>query len=568
MRALELILLLLALSAGLRLVAEWLHVPYPSLLVVGGALLAITPGLPQVALPPDTLFLIFVPPLLYWGAVTYPPRDVRRRAGAIIRLAVVLVLVSMCAVAIAVHEWDPAFTWPAAFALGAIVSPPDPVAVLSMMRALRLPRVVETLLEGEGLFNDVTALVAYRIAVAAAVTGEFSAWHAAREFAFAAIVGVVFGTAVGMLVFQVHRLARTVIVAEMAVSLLTPFASYLGAEAVGASGVLAVVATGLYTSRRVPRIVGPQARLQAVVVWDVVTFLLESLVFILVGLELPKVVHQLDRPAFFGLLREAILVTVVLIVVRVLWVPSGAYTARMIARRIYHPSPERLRFGEVAFVSWAGLRGGDSLVIALALPFTIASGAPFPAREQIVFITFSVIFATLVIVGPTLPIVARLLRLERGAGEAAEEVHARLAAVEAGLRVLDLPEVSKSSNPEVLRYLRRRHVQRARRWASREARTDDSETPWLDHDHETAAPSHESGELDDERAAEYRRVRNAMIDAELDTVLDLRDQGAIDDTVMRRIQRDLDFEAMMLEAREPVVEPPSEAGSTMQKDGG
>jgi Na+/H+ antiporter len=562
--ALELILLLLAVSAGLRLVAERLRVPYPSVLVVGGVALAVTPGLPQVDLPPEILFLIFVPPLLYWAAVTYPLRDVRREAGPILRLAVVLVLVSMIAVAVTVHTWDSAFTWPAAFALGAIVAPPDPIAVVSMMRTLRLPRSVRSVLEGEGLFNDVTALVAYRIAVAAAVTGEFNAWRVAGDFLFAAAVGIAVGIAIAMIVLRIHRLARAVPSVEMTVSLVTPFAAYLGAERVGASGVLAVVATGLYTARRFPRIVRPQARVQAVAMWNVVSFLLESLVFILVGLELPNVAHVFVRWPFASLLREALLLTLVAVVARIVWVIPTAYLARIVTRLVRRRRTPLPPLNEVAFVAWAGLRGGDSLVIALALPLTIASGAPFPGREQIILITFVIIFVTLVVQGPALPFVARALRLRPESSDEAEEAHARLVAVEAGLHVLESPATAGSAHPEVVRYLKQRHRQRARRWAAREAQTDDSKAPWLRHDHAVGAPSRGARALDEDRAAEYRRVRSAMIDAELKAVLDLRDNGTIDDDVMRRIQRDLDFESMLLETREPVAADPDDVDEAIE----
>ncbi len=552
MPALELILVLLAAAAGVRLVADRWKIPYPSALVVGGAALALTPGLPRVALPPDTMFLIFVPPLLYWGALTYPLRDVRRQAGPIARLAVILVLVSTCAVAVAVHAIDPVFSWASAFALGAIVSPPDPVTVLAMMRTLRLPSDVQSLLEGEGLFNDVTALVTYRIAVAAAVSGTFAPRDAAAAFAFGAIAGLAIGVAVGFVVLQIHRIAREATAVELTITLLTPFASYLAAEGVGASGVLSVVATGLYVARRFPRVVRPQTRVQSIAMWNVVTFLLEGLLFILVGLELKAVAAVFDRSPFVVLLKEAAIVTLVVIAARVVWMPISAYVVRAVGYAFSKTTPPAPSIRNVAFVAWAGLRGGDSLVIALAIPLHTASGAPFPGRERIIFITFAVLFSTLVLQGPTLPWIARLLGLRRGRSESVEEAHARLAAAEAGLTALAAEASNGSVRPEVARYLRRRHIQRARRWASREGRESRHEAPWLRHEH-TVKPAPEAAEVaDDARAQEYRRLRRVMIQAELDAILDLRDGGSIDDGVMRRIQRDLDFESMLLEAVEPV----------------
>jgi len=557
MAGLELVLLLLAVSAGLRIVADRLTIPYSALLVVGGLALAFMPNLPRVELAPDVLFLVFVPPLLYWGAISFPLRDFWHEFGPIIRLAVIMVLVSTAAVAVTAHAMDPAFTWAAAFALGAIVSPPDPVAVLSIMRNLNAPRAIESILEGEGLLNDAMALILYRMSVAAAVTGAFSARHAVGQFVIAAVGGVAIGAAVGAVVLWVHRLTRSVPVAENTVSLLTPYAAWLPAEFVGASGVVSVVTAGMIVSRYVLNSGRPETRLQNRSMWSIVTFLLESLVFILVGLELPYVTRTLQGYSMMSLLREAAIICACIIVVRLLWVFPSTYIGRRIDRWIRGDNAPLPPWREIFFVAWTGIRGGDSLVIALALPLTVASGAPFPARSQILFITFAVIFLTLVLQGPTLAPIARLLRL-RGDGQSEdEEAHARLTAAEAGLRVLDDENVAKTSQPEVVRYLRQRHRQRARRWATREATRGVHEDGASAHDQALAAPSHDAG-LDERRAAEYRRIRAAMIDAEQESLFDMRDRGVIGDDVVRRVLRDLDLERILLGSPEPVVEPTTE----------
>jgi monovalent cation/hydrogen antiporter len=563
--ALELVLLLLAVSAVLRLVAERLTVPYAAILVVGGLLLALIPGLPQVTLPPEVLFLVFIPPLLYSGAISFSLRDFRREIGPILRLSVVLVLVSTAAVAVVAHALHPAFTWPAAITLGAIVSPPDPVAVLSILRSMRVPRAILSILEGEGLVNDATALVTYRLAIVAAVTGAFSPAQAAVQFLVGAIGGVAIGLLIGAIATRVHRITRTVPVVSNTVSLLTPFASYLLADLVGTSGVLAVVATGMYAARTVPKVLSAETRLQITGTWTVVTFMLESLIFILVGLELPYVARALDRFPLSMLLGEAALVSLCVVLVRIVWVMPTSYLFRALGRWLRHSREPLPTWRAVLFIAWAGLRGGDSLVLALALPLQTASGARFPAREQIIFITFCVIFITLVVQGPTLAPFARLLGFAADEGEAAEDAHARLAAAEAGLRTLDGPEIANSQHPEVVRYLRQRHRQRARRWAAREAEPHDGETEDVahDHDHFTIAPSHDAAALDERRADEYRRVRGAMISAEQEEILDLRDRGVIADDVMRGIQRDLDLETMLLETSEPVIETVSEVPSAI-----
>ena len=563
MAGLELVLLLLGVSAGLRIVAERLMVPYAAVLVVGGLLLAFVPGLPQVTLPPEVLFLVFIPPLLYAGSIAFPLRDFRREIGPILRLSVVMVLVSTAAVAVVAHALHPSFTWAAAITLGAIVSPPDPVAVLSIMRSMRVPRAILSILEGEGLVNDATALVTYRLAITAAVTGGFSASQAATQFLVGAAGGIAIGLLIGAIVVRVHRLTRTVPVVASTVSLLTPFASYLLADIVGASGILSVVATGMYAARSVPKIVGPEIRVQIAGMWTVVTFMLESLVFILVGLELPYVARALDRLPLSTLLGEAAIVSLCVVLVRIAWVMPSTYLFRALGRWLRHSQEPLPAWRSVLFIGWAGLRGGDSLVLALSLPLLTASGARFPAREQIIFITFCVIFMTLVLQGPTLAPFARRLGIVADEEDVAEDAHARLAAAEAGLRTLEDHAIASSEYPEVVRYLRQRHRQRARRWAAREAEPHEGESEDVMHEHFTVAPSHEAAVIDELRAAEYRRVRSAMLGDEQDAILDLRDRGVIADDVMRRIQRDLDLETLLLETSEPVIETVSEVPSAI-----
>jgi Na+/H+ antiporter len=565
MAALELVLLLLAVSAGLRLVAERIRVPYAAILVVGGLLLAFIPGLPQVTLPPEVLFLVFIPPLLYSGAIAYPLRDFRREIGAILRLSVILVLISTAAVAVVAHWLHPSFTWAAAITLGAIVSPPDPVAVLSIMRPLRIPRAIVSILEGEGLINDATALVIYRLALVAAVTGSFSPSQAAIQFLMGGAGGVAIGLLIGVIVGRVHRVTRTVPVVANTVSLLTPFASYLLADLVGASGILAVVATGLYAARTVPKVLGPAIRQQISGTWTVVTFMLESLVFILVGLELPYVARALNRLPLATLLREAALVSLCVVLVRLVWVMPSTYIFRGLGRWFSGSKEPLPSWRWVLFIAWSGLRGADSLVLALSLPLLTASGARFPARDQIIFISFSVIFITLVVQGPTLAPFARWLCIGADEDEGAEDAHGRLVAAEAGLKALEDPAIASSPYPEVVRYLKQRHRQRARRWAAREAEPHEKEPDDVahDHDHFIIAPSHEAAAIDDSRAVEYRRVRSAMLQAEQDAILDLRNRGVIADDVMRNIQRDLDLESLLLETSEPVVETAFEASAAI-----
>lgn len=564
MSGIELVLLLLAVSAALRIVARRLGVPHPVLLAIGGLLIALVPGLPRVEIEPDALFLIFVPPLLYWGARQLSFRDFRHELGPILRLAIIMVFVTTAAVAVVARALDPEFTWAAAFALGAIVAPPDSVAALAITRSLRGPRSIANILEGEGLLNDATALVLYRIAVAAAVSGTFSMSDAAPAFLLAGTGGAVIGLAVGAVSLATSRLSKPVPVVSNTFSLLTPFASYLAADLLGASGVVAAVATGIYMGRQVPRVVEPETRVQNEAMWSVTSFLLESLIFILIGLELPVVKQALASEPLRELLREAGLITACVILVRFVWIWPSAYISSALGRRVFHLDSPPRPWQAILFIGWAGMRGGESLVIALALPFTTSSGAPFPAREKIIFITFVVIFTTLVLQGATAGPLLRSLRLRPDERAGDEEAHARLVAVEAGLRALDDESVERSAYPEVVRYLRQRHRQRARRWAAREERRFRGRSHEGEHEHAFVAPSHYAGELDDERSVEYRRLRSRMIRGEQEAVVALRDQDVIGDDVMRRIQHDLDLESMLLGAPEPVSEPASEVPSAIE----
>jgi CPA1 family monovalent cation:H+ antiporter len=548
------------------MMADRLRIPYAVLLVVGGLLLAFLPGLPEVELAPDTLFLVFVPPLLYAGSRQFPLRDFRRQAGPIVRLSVLMVIVSTVAVAVLAHALDPAFTWPAAITLGAVVSPPDPVAVLSVMRSVRLPQPIESILEGEGLLNDATALVIYRIAVGVAVTGVFSLPRATAQFLFGGAGGIAIGLLIAVIVLRLQRWIRSVPVAESTVSLLTPFAAFVSADVLGASGVLAVVAAGMYIGRVAARDVSPETRFQNEAMWRIVTFLLESLIFILVGLELPYITRALQHYSLAALVREAALVSLCVVLVRLAWVMPSAYIGRLVGRwfRLSHDPLPPWRW--VAFIGWAGLRGGDSMVIALAIPLATASGAPFPARDQILFITFGVIFVTLVLQSPTLaPLVRALAIREDRQEDDDEEAHARLVALEAALGALADPAITSSPHPEIVRYLEQRYRQRARRWAARESRLLEGREHEFVQGHSVAAPSHEAGELDEERILEYRRLRSQSIDAERRAIIALRDQSIIGDRVLRRIQRDLDLEAMLLDTREPVVELPSEGPASLDR---
>ncbi len=545
MQGIELAVVLLIAAAGLRVLAGRLDVPHPVLLVLGGLALATIPGLPRIGFEPETLFLLFVPPLLYLTAFFTSLRDFRAKLGAIARYGTVLVLLTIAAVAWAAHALLPELTWPAAFVLGAIVSPPDPVAAVAVLRRLGAPRDVVTLLEGEGLVNDAAALVAYRIGVAAAVTGAFSPGRAALQFLVTGAGGVIVGLAVGWLIGEVRRRASFPII-ENTISLLTPFLAYIPADQLGLSGVLATVAVGLYLGRRGPRFTRAASRVQAEGTWTMVQFLLESFIFMLVGLELPYVLHGLGSHSLAQLIGYGAVVTLVAIAVRLLYTFTSVLVLRRTRRRGRRAAPS-WRFA--AFVGWTGMRGGDSLVIALALPLATAAGTPFPARDLIIFLTFAVIFCTLVLQGLTLKPLLHRLGLSDSGELYNEEAHARRVVAEAGLRQLEHESERGSErgdevDPDVVRVLRHRYSARVARWSARDRAVHGADDP----DHRALADR--DGTDAERRATGHRRLSMAIIGAERRALIQLRDRGAIGDEVLRRVQRDLDLETMLLEAGE------------------
>ncbi|HET9984454.1 MAG TPA: Na+/H+ antiporter [Longimicrobiales bacterium] len=546
MAGVELILILLAVSAALQILAWRWRLPHPILLVLGGAILALVPGLPRIAINPEVVFLLFVPPLLYWTtAFTTSLREFRREIWPIARLGVGLVLVTIVAVAVVAHALEPRLPWAAAFALGAIVAPPDPVAATAVMRPLRAPAPLVSILEGEGLINDATALVAYRTAVAAVVTGSFSPVRAGLGLVLAGVGGVAVGLLVGAAIVWVRRRVWGLTVVENTVSLLTPFAAYLPADAIGASGVLAVVATGLYIGRRAPLGVPAVTRLQAEAMWRMVAFILESLIFILIGFELAYTLPTVERQSIGRFLGIGLAISGVVIVVRLLWVFPSAYLGPLVARRRRGDAtrqPEMPPWKWVAFVGWAGVRGGDSLVIALALPLATAAGAPFPGRVLILLVTFAVIFATLVVQGITLGPLLHLLRLREDESAPAEEAHARRVAAEAALN--RLAEIGRGGDvhPAAKRRLRHMYAQKMRRWGA----LDRERHGAVDEEHRALKAVDADGARGEWES--YRRLASETITAERRALVDLRDRGVIDDAVLRRIQRDLDLETALLHA--------------------
>src|SRR5712692_11831410 len=425
----ETVLTLLVGVTFLALVARRLAIPTPAVLLAGGVLVALLPGLPTVQFDPQLVFLVFIPPLLYRASLLASYRDMRANLRPILLLGVGHVLFATIVVAWVAHRVVRGLPWASAFALGAVVSPPDVAAATAFLRRLPLPRRIVTILEGESMVNDAAAIVAYRMAVTAAVTGTFSFAAAGVRFLLVSVGGVAVGLAVGWLLGQVRRHIHDPEV-ENTISLLTGYAAYLPAERLGVSGILAVVATGLYLGRVGPRFVAADTRVQNSGMWEVVVFLLEGLIFIVMGLSLRPILGSLGGAVARELARGAVLVSLAVIVARFVWVFPAAYFRRLSPRVQRHEPRPRWRF--VTVVCWAGLRGGASLVLAAAIPTTTAAGAPFPGRDMIIAITYAVILVTLLGQGFTLAPLLRWLEVrETGEEERREEIAARLRASKA-----------------------------------------------------------------------------------------------------------------------------------------
>lgn len=435
MEHLAVVIFLMALLVGLSALAPRLKVPYPLLLVLVGGGLALLPGLPDETLNPDLIFFIFLPPLLYEASYNTSWHEFVANRRPISLLAIGLVFMTTTAVAAIAHFFIPGFSWALGFVLGAIVSPPDAVAATSVTKGLGLPRRITSILEGESLVNDASALIAYRYAVAAVVSGVFSFWDAGWHFGLVALGGAAIGLAVGWVMVRVQNFL-TDATRITALTVLLPFGVYLAAEHVHVSGVLAVVFMGLMMSRRSHDIYDNQTRLLKHSVWNVLGFLLNGLVFILIGLQLRGILEGLGAGHRWATLGYGLLVSAVAIAIRLGWVFPVSYLGEVLGRWLGRDevrAPRRNLF----ITSWAGMRGVVSLATALALPLTLRSGQPFPQRDVILFITFTVILVTLVVQGLSLPWLVRRLGVQESPAErAAEAQELRLALTTGALHYL------------------------------------------------------------------------------------------------------------------------------------
>ncbi len=517
----QILVLLLAVVAAVAVLARRLKIPPAILLVLAGVVLALVPGLPTLELAPELVLLLVLPPVIYASAVAMSWQEFRFNLRPISLLAVGCVVFTTIAVAAASH-WVLGLTWPVGFVLGAIVSPPDAMAPLSIARRMQLPRRILVILEGEGLANDATALILYRFAIATVSAGVFSFGQAAGTFAVIVIGEVLWGIGIGWLTLRMRRWVHDPRI-EITLSILVPFLAYWPPEHLGGSGVLATVTAGLYTSWNGLRLISAATRLQGIFFWDLLIYLIEGMVFLITGLQARTLIDRIGDHSISDLAISAIVVSAVVITTRFVWVYPATYLPRWLFPPLKRrdPSPP----WQLPFVlAFTGVRGIVSLAAALAIPFATANGQHFPNRDLILFLTFSVILVTLVGQGLLLPAVIRALglahagRLERHS-DSVEEHKARRQGIEAAIERLDRIASERNLSEKIVQPLRVRHRERLKHI---EHRSDGNEG------HRKLTECHDE-------------IERLLIATERERVNELFRSGMLKDEARRRIERELDL---------------------------
>ena len=521
MALLQILLFTLLCAVALGWLARHFKFPYPIALVIGGGVLGFIPGLPNLPFDPEFILVLVLPPILYQAALLTSWRDFKASLRPIGLLAIGLVIATTLAVGATLKFLVPDIPWAAAFVFGAIVSPPDAVAATAILSRLSIPRRIVTILEGESLVNDASGLVIYKFAVAAVLTGAFSLTEASMQFVRLSLGGIAIGVALAFVFIAIHkRLGDTMI--EVLTTLAVPYVAYIAAESLHVSGVLAVVAAGLIRGRYSPAIVSAEMRIIARSVWNMLVFLLNSLIFMLIGLQLSDIVARIERNSTTELLVAGVLVSAVAIAVRFVWIHPAAWLSRALAGRAEKKS-STLPEPELVIMSWCGMRGIVSLAAALALPVTLPGGAPFPYRDLIIFLTFVVIAATLVLQGLTLSPLIRWLKVGHDWSTHEEHQVARTALGSAAAAAIDAEAQAVGASADVAARIRAEFADKIAHAAP-------------DPDALAATTALEPG------AALARRLRRAAISAERAELLRIWRDNLISDEVLHHIEEELDYQ--------------------------
>jgi len=508
---------LLTAVTAFSILSRRLPLPYATVMVLAGLGISFVPHLPKISISPEYIFLLFLPPLLYSAAWQMPWREFRRNMRPILLLAVGFVIFTTCIVGVVMHYVLPGLPWAAAFALGAIVSPPDAVAATSITQRLGVPRRAIIILEGESLINDASGLTLLNLAVLAVVSGPLTVGHVSLQVLRIVGGGIAFGLVVGWIVAWIHRRVDDPM-AETVVTLITPFAAFLPAEVLGLSPILSTVVAGLYVSRLAPHIFTPRLRQRSRAVWNTITFILNGLVFGVIGLEMNAVFRDVFEKSWLGPLGYAALLSVLVVAARLIWIFPTAY----FPRKLFSSQKEgRPSWREVLLVGYTGMRGVISLVAALSLPL-MAHGSEFPGRRIIIFLTFVVILVTLLVQSLTLPSLVRHLHLPHSSETDREEHAARLRCAKAALqRLEELSKEPQQAEDETMKVLQKYYQTRA--------------NELRDSDEQNGNPS-----------KSIRRIRHELAKAQQQALLQMYDQDEIDEEVLNRITNGLDLEMLRL----------------------
>jgi monovalent cation/hydrogen antiporter len=521
----ETLIALVAAAIVLVRLADLVAIPYPIVLVLGGLGIGFIPGGPNLHLEPDVVFLVFLPPILQSAGYWASPRELRSELLPLTWLVLGLSLATMVVVAVVAQTVIPSVNWAEAFVLGAIVAPTDPVSAIATFDRVGVSDRVTALVEGESMVNDAVALVAYKVALVALVSGGFTAETVVDDLILAVVGGVAIGLVLAWIAARALRRLNDPPLAIL-LTVLTAYAAFALADGVGASGVLAAVTSGLYAGWRSHEIFDADTRLNAQAFWRVLIFGLNAILFVLVGLQFPEVLRNVGEQFSVGeIVGYGLLISAVVVVVRMAWQFLPGSLSRIVDVGRWSPGED---WRENALIGWSGMRGAVSLAAALALPFSLDSGAPFASRDLIIYLTVAVIFVTLVGQGLTLPWVVRRLGLGVHEAWSPDEAVARLAAAQAALDRLEEIEATDPGIPEnVLDRLRELYQARFARCV--------------------AALSGEDGGMPiEDPLSGYRRLREDLIDRERRALLEMRNEGRVKQDLFRRIQADLDLDEARL----------------------
>ncbi|MBA2654809.1 MAG: Na+/H+ antiporter [Gammaproteobacteria bacterium] len=526
MSFIEILLALLLFSAIATTLASKIKMPAEIFLLLASLLVSFIPGLPDVNFKPNLLLVLFIPPIIFSAAFFTSWRDFVANKRPITMLAIGLVLFTMCVVAVVMKLLIPAMSWAVCFIFGAIVSPTDASSAISIVKKLNIPRRLITIIEGESLINDATALVAYRYAIAALMTGTFSLWGAGVDFFIAALGGVILGYLIGWLSTRMY-IWLTVAKAQNIFSLLVPYFAYIIADRLRISPIICLVTAGIYFSRKFPIITGPLSRHKAHTVWEQFIFVINGLIFILIGLQLRFVIQDLGQFSWSQIISYVVIINVVILFIRFAWVYPSAYIPRYFSAKLRENDPVP-HWSALATLSWIGMRGLLSLILVMSLPNFLPSGEPFPYRSLLILLTYSIILITLLLPTLTLSLVSKWFHFEKDSQFNHEEALARIVTMKAVLEELDR---NSQASTDIKGYIEKLRVRYIRRLAALESNLKD-------------APYSTLNKIDQK----IRKLTRNLINTERKALIDLRKNGVIHDDVFHRLERELDLEDMRLKS--------------------